>query len=282
MGGKNSTQKIIPADIYTSRGEIINLKGKIIHVPEGSWYNLGTSRVNKNLPKTAGILYDEQYHVFGIEAELEAFYFRNHITQNTVCKLDQQGSAIFAPNTEDIEKVPEAYLNNLCNFNLIGLRTKGKITYVVDGDTVDICFHVKLSFLYGQRPNLDEPEGKRQQISIVHSSKPTSPKITDSGLFIKMRARLAGVDSAEKNTTQGIRAKEIMTALYAKNNNTVYIDCQEFDKYGRILVDLYSDPGYRNYLNYYLIKNPDPVLGVLATNYGGGTKSEYMKNLPVI
>jgi hypothetical protein len=280
MGNKNSTGKVRPVDIYTSRGEIINLKGKIINIPEGSWYNLGTSRVNKNKP--AGALFDERYHVFGTEPELEAFYFRNHIVENPVCKLDNQGSVVFAPNIEDIEKVPESYLQNLCYFNLIGLQTKGKIVEIIDADTVDICFHLKLSFLYNPRPNLDEPEGKKQQISLITSSKPTSPKIADSGLFIKMRARLANIDAAEHQSLQGILATQKMTQLFATTKNIVYIQCQEFDKYGRILVDLYSDPNYKNYLNYYLIQNPDPVLGVLAEKYSGKTKSDYMKNLPTV
>jgi endonuclease YncB( thermonuclease family) len=279
MGNRNSTPKIVPVDLYTSRGEIINLKGHIITIPEGSWYNLGTSRVNKNRP--ANVLFDERFHVFGTQNDLEGFYFRNHIIENQVCKIGTPTVA-FAPNTNDIEKVPETLIDNLCTFNLIGLRTKGKVTNVVDGDTIDICFYVKLSFLYNPRPNFHESEGKKQQNTLVSSIKPQSPKIADSGLFLKMRARLNGIDAAEHNVSQGVLATQMMAQLYAKTNNIVYVDCNEFDKFGRILVDLYADQEYKQYLNYYLIDHPDPKLGVLAEYYGGKTKSDYMKTLPTI
>ena len=276
MGGNNS-KKVSPVDVYSSRNEVLALNGKIINLKKGGWYNLGTNRENINLP--AGVLFDEKYKVFGTSGELEGFYYRNHITTNLVCNPNVLGSVVYAPNTEDIEKVPQNYLDNLCEFNLIGLQTKGKITSVRDGDTIDIAFYVKLSYLFNHRPNLEEPEGKHQQVSVLKSVKPESAKVQDSGLFIKMRARLANIDSAEKATKQGKLAMEMMDNLYKETNYIVYARMQEMDKYGRVLIDLYKDPEYKKYLNYYLINNPDPKLGVLAVRYAGDTKSEYMKNL---
>ncbi len=116
----------------------------------------------------------------------------------------------------------------------------------------------------------------------MKTEKPSSKKVSESGLFTVFNCRLLNMDAAESNTAQGQKSIEVTKQLFKKYNNVLFVRCGAFDKFGRLLVDLYSDSSYRNYLNFYLIEHPDPVLGVLATKYNGGTKEEYMKSLPVV
>jgi hypothetical protein len=292
MGSRNSKNKshVAPNAI------IYNLKGKAITKSEDSWYNLGTNRANKT--KRTGMEYDDNYKVGGTPEELTAFYDVNHITEGRVCDVSGKNTILYAPNTDDIEKIPINLIDSLCPFNLFGLQTKCRITNVYDGDSIHVCAYIPLKFLYTpkfyqheykseRRSSVDETKNMSntahsKQVALVKSIKPTSEKIAEGGLYMVFDCRLLGVDAAEKNTAQGVRAAEVMKELYLRTNNIVYVRFGYPDKYGRMLIDVYSNSQYTDYLNDYLIRHPDPVLGVLATGYQGGTKSDYMKNLPTL
>ena len=86
----------------------------------------------------------------------------------------------------------------------------------------------------------------------------------------------------ESNTEQGQLATKMTIEKYNSLNNIVYVSCGGFDKFGRLLVDLFENKDFSGYLNYYLLDHPDPKLGPLAYHYEGKEKSEYAKNLPKI
>lgn len=286
---KSKLEKIAPSAV------IYNLKGKEVPKIEEGYYNLQTNRHNKD--KRAGLIYDDFYRVGGTTEELNAFYEINHIIENRVCEA-QKNTILYAPNTEDISTIPDDLLESLCPFNLAGLRTKCKVINVLDGDTFYIALFVPLKFLYTPKYYQHESKAGQERKSVTEekhettahmkqtvllkTSKPSSKKITEGGLYMVFDCRLLGYDSAEHDTAQGKLATKLTIELFKKYNNILYVQCGYFDKYGRLLVDLYSDSLYKNYLNDYLYKHPDPVLGVLALPYSGATKSEYMKNLPVI
>lgn len=188
------------------------------------------------------------------------------------------GSGVYQLQTNDIEAIPNEILSSLCNFKLVNLRVKAKVIYVVDGDTVDLAFF--LPFEHLTRTHL---EGRGL------NRRPVQPALTfghgtnaQSGMVVRYRCRLNGIDAAESKTQQGQLATRLMREKFTSLNNIVYIVGSAMDLYGRLLVDLYEDPGYQRNFTRYLIGIVDPVLGRIAEAYEGGTKSEYMKNLPTV
>jgi endonuclease YncB( thermonuclease family) len=95
-------------------------------------------------------------------------------------------------------------------YHLRGYECWAKVLRVVDGDTCYCCF-----FIHG---------------------KP-----------FKYRIRLAGMDTAEKRSTDekerewALKAEEKFKELVA--DDLVWLKCQKFDKYGRLLVDMFHEEG---------------------------------------
>lgn len=282
MGNSKSKSKKtnnIPIIIY-------NLKGREIQKITDGYYDLGTNRKNKN-PKPE-LLVDETYRVMGNKYELQAFYEINHIFNDSVCSTNTN-NVIYAPNIDDVSKLPEQYLNNLCPFNLSGLQSKARVVNVLDGDTWDIVVYLNLSFLFTpryyarERKNSAEVKDSSEyykQVSILQSSDPKSKKIQEGGLFIMLNCRLMGVDAAESKTPQGQLATELTIKKLESLNNIIYVNLLGPDKYGRTLIDCFEDSNRTKYLNFYLIDYMDPKLGRIAEKYNGGSKSTYMKELP--
>ena len=290
MGNSNSGSKSKKTKQLTPPIIIYNLKGREIPKLLEGYYDLATNRRNKN-PKPE-LIVDETYKVMGNEYELRAFYEINHITTDTVCSLKNTNNVIYAPNINDVSKLPVEYLNNLCPFNLSGLQSKARVVNVLDGDTWDLVLYLNLSFLFTPRYYARERKNSTveikdsseyyKQVSILQSSDPKSKKIQEGGLFIMLNCRLMGVDAAESKTAQGKLATELTIKKLESLNNIVYVNLLGPDKYGRTLIDVFEDSEHSKYLNFYLIDYTDPKLGKLAEKYNGGTKSTYMKDLPNI
>lgn len=126
-------------------------------------------------------------------------------------------------------------------FTLKGYSTLGKVVDVYDGDTCKICF-----------------------------------KWHDT--IYKWNCRLEGVDTPELRTKNvlekswGYKARDELRKLIL--DQVVRVDCGEFDKYGRLLVDIELPDG--KMVSKWLIEEG------LAFQYDGGTKKDwesYLKNL---
>lgn len=170
---------------------------------------------------------------------------------------------------KEIAKISNEILDKISVFSLSGIEGEAKIIRVIDGDTVEVALFVQLEDLCKARP-----VGKKKLLQ--------SPIFTlnrEAIFLTKVKCRLNGIDTAEKNTAQGKKAKELMELQYTSLNNIVYLVASGFDKYGRLLVDLYTNSKKMVLINNHLINYVDPHLGKLAEPYFGGTKSEYMKRL---
>ena len=120
-------------------------------------------------------------------------------------------------------------------FSLNGRKCEGKVVSVYDGDTVKLVFP------------LTEQEPDR---------------------LYKWNCRLINVDTPEIRT-RNLREKEFGKAvrdlLREKIlNKVITVHCQDFDKYGRLLVELFTED---KSVNEWLIENN------YAKRYDGGTKS---------
>lgn len=118
-------------------------------------------------------------------------------------------------------------------FTLNGFKTEAKVVHVYDGDTVHIVF-----------------------------------KYFDN--FYKWNCRISHVDTPELRTKnedekrKGYEVRDKLRELIL--DKIVNVHCLEFDKYGRLLIELYIDDIY---VNQWLIDNH------LAKQYEGGTKEKW-------
>lgn len=85
-------------------------------------------------------------------------------------------------------------------FSLSGMNVKGRVDEVVDGDTVKIVF----AFL---------------------------------GYYFCWRCRLARINAPEIDSDAGIESKNYLESLIL--GKIIKVECKDFDKYGRVLVELF-------------------------------------------
>ena len=133
-------------------------------------------------------------------------------------------------------KLLEQYSSKTNKFTLNGHKTYAKCVHVYDGDTIHAVF-----------------------------------KLPNSNECHKWVIRLMGIDTPEmKSKNAAEKAKATETRDYLKKmilDKIIVLDCLEFDKYGRLLANIYLEgtPGEKS-MNQTLIDNG------YAKAYDGGTK----------
>jgi len=144
-------------------------------------------------------------------------------------------NAINTPTLE--EQLTAAVVGDV--FSFAGQRFLAKIVDYYDGDTVTVVFEF-------------------------------------GGRLIQYKARLAGYDSPEmkplksapNRLTEKVAAQAARTALIGRvENDLVYIECGEFDKYGRILVTVFLRDGTN--VNEWMVAQGH------GTPYAGGKKTPF-------
>ena len=278
---RSSVSQISQRDKMSSK-IYIDLFGRTFeNPPVGYWYNLMTGIKVKKTPKGSIALLDPR--VTGPPMMLDQFLKNNQLSPRKWAPEESTaftrglctpgGSALFRLETTDIEEVPKSALETLCNFTMIGLRVKANVMDIIDADTIDVVFFLPTKFL-----TQSHLQGRGKNIRVVQTGLVFEE---DRGFVVRYRCRLNGIDAAEKNTLQGKKATELTREKYGSLNNIIYILTTGMDKYGRLLIEAYEDSSYQVGLNRFLVGYTDPELGVLVEPYSGGTKSEYMKCLPV-
>ena len=122
------------------------------------------------------------------------------------------------------------------------------------------------------------------------SIKIVMPFIIDNNItnnLFKWNCRINGIDTPElrtKNIKEKQYAQLIRNALREKIlNKMVYIKCYKFDKYGRLLIDIFIDEDY-NYENINKDNCSEKLLNIAnwlinnnyAKKYNGGKKSKWV------
>lgn len=140
-----------------------------------------------------------------------------------------------------IENDAFANVDNVDFLSFDGYKTTAKVVYVYDGDTVHLVLPLR--------------ETRR---------------------LIKIKTRLYGIDTPElrikEQKEQALVAKNKLIELLAETNYMVNVECGKFDKYGRVLVTLYSTKHEKS-LNQILVDNG------CAYEYFGKTKKNYDASL---
>ncbi len=134
----------------------------------------------------------------------------------------------------------EKYNNKTPLFTLTESFVEGKIVDVYDGDTVKIVLNLPINAQY-----------------------------------FRWNCRLSGINTPEIRT-KNLKEKEFGLLVRDKlkeriENKILLIKCGEFDKYGRLLVEIYENNGQLFSINNWLIENN------YAKPYDGGTKEEWFK-----
>lgn len=134
----------------------------------------------------------------------------------------------------------EKYNNKTPIFTLTDSFVEGKIVDVYDGDTVKIVLNLPINKQY-----------------------------------FRWNCRLSGINTPEIRT-KNTKEKEFGLLVRDKlkeriENKILLIKCGEFDKYGRLLVEIYENNGELFSINNWLIENN------YAKPYDGGTKEEWFK-----
>lgn len=178
----------------------------------------------------------------------------------------------------EVDDVPPEAIAHLGDFNFKGLNGRGKVIDIIDGDTMRILVYIPI----GTLAEKGTPTGRGKNPPLKY---PLATSIREGGFFAVFKVRLLGLDTAEKNTRPGQVAKELTIQRYHEINNIVYYVFEGFDKYGRLLATFYADSARTDNLNKFLVDREFDVDGtpsVVAQYYDGGTKSDYMKNLPTV
>jgi|TARA_B110000305_G_C18950256_1_gene408014 micrococcal nuclease len=136
-------------------------------------------------------------------------------------------------------QILEQFTYNTNKFSLNGYKTYAKCVHVYDGDTIHIVF-----------------------------------KMPNSSECYKWVIRIIGIDTPEIRTKNlyekqlGFQARDFLRELIL--NKIIIVDCLDFDKYGRLLGDLYIEGNELSISKQMIEKG-------YAKLYDGGTKSKWIK-----
>ena len=154
------------------------------------------------------------------------------------------------------EKEELKYFNNETPlFSLNGIKTYVRVVNVTDGDTISVVipifnnyfkFHVRLN-------GIDTCE--------IHSK---NEIIKAKGLKANYRLIELLCPFEKLNNILCITKKQIVD-LFDKNTCLIWLECLEFDKYGRLLGNIYIDDKTKNVSNILIEEK-------LAYKYDGSTK----------
>ncbi len=132
-------------------------------------------------------------------------------------------------------------VDNECKeFSLNGMNVEGKVVSVYDGDTVRIAFPIK-------------------------------------GDMYKWNCRLSGIDTPELRTKCklekqfGYKVRDFLRERIL--DKVIYVKCEDFDKYGRLLTTLKEKESDEQTINQWLIDEG------YAFSYDGGTKKSWSEHL---
>lgn len=116
-------------------------------------------------------------------------------------------------------------------FTLNGIETWARVSDVYDGDTITIIFELFDNIYYkfnARLSHLDTCEIKSENDTIKH-------------LALKARSRLFELIT-ETSLPLTATKKDIQSFL-AEKHYLVWCHCHDFDKYGRVLIDIYKNNG---------------------------------------
>ncbi len=161
-------------------------------------------------------------------------------------------------------------INNVCYLSLNGIKTFAKVVNVKDGDTIELIIpSFNGYYRYNTRINgIDTCEINSTNTDIKDIAKKAKNRVIE--LLLNKN-----IDNLKE-----INSKEIKN-IFEKENIIVWIECYDFDKYGRLLANIFL---YNEKLNKIdKISISDILLSEkLAYKYDGGTKLSEKEQLNIM
>ena len=227
----------------------LNLQNKIFVEPEiGSWYNLSTNHIIKKLPnKFDDFILLDSPRIAGNKKMIDQFH----------C-INKEYTYSF-----DIEKIPKEKLDMLYTFSLSGIKNKARVLNIIDGDTLSVAFFIPMEHLINCKTAI---------------CKDLELKNNYQDFCVKMNVRINEIDTAEKNTNKGILAKQLLENIIQRLNGYIFIHIIKYEKYGRLLADLYEDDKYTINIKNNLLDYSHPILGKVCVPYFGNKKISWPKS----
>lgn len=150
-------------------------------------------------------------------------------------------------------------------FTLNGYQTIAKIVYVYDGDTVHSVFKLNNKMVkFNCRLNgIDSPEMIPKNIEDKH--------LRELEMFSAIKSRNYLIEKVTDQKIEDKLTKAEIKELCKKSNKLVFIKCYNFDKYGRLLIDIFDENN--NSINQQMINDKQ------AVSYNGGTKIPFEYNI---
>jgi endonuclease YncB( thermonuclease family) len=146
-------------------------------------------------------------------------------------------------------------------FSLQGLTLQGKVVELYDADTCKIVLPLQNTFykFTCRLSGIDTPEMKPLKTKVNRDQEIVWAK--------KARAELLKLICCSEDTCfeLDMKKEDILTIL-EKNKNLVTVKCLEFDKYGRLLVELLHGTAEKSFNTILIEKN-------MAVAYDGGKKT---------
>ncbi len=162
--------------------------------------------------------------------------------------------------------ISQCTFDNTPEFSLCGMTLQGRVLSCYDADTCKIALPLQNSFYkFSCRLNgIDTPEMKPLK------SKPNR----DNEILWAKKARaellkmICDSDMSSNFDNLDIKKEEVIKLLQ-ENKKLITVRCDIFDKYGRMLVNLYNNETETKSFNDILVEKE------LAVNYDGGTKKPW-------
>ena len=161
-----------------------------------------------------------------------------------------------ASSTSLEDKLKTLNLKDVAAYSLAGKKFIGKVVDIYDGDTCKIILLIDGSFV-------------RYTCRLIGIDTPEMKSKTDGAY--KARNRLIQLATNTPIELENRGTHSAITKLICSNTKLVQVVCQEFDKYGRLLVKLYdcADSNCQADFNSVLVAEK------LANSYDGGHKEGF-------
>lgn len=275
----------------------LSLNLKPCKIPDDgiSWYNLDTNRRVTKINGKVGIIdppvVASNWSIIAEFVELNDIHpdrikymnerHRGELVDAMVERLNPHVSMIEA---NDVEDVPTDVLSSLDVFSFSRISTKARVVKVIDGDTIDVAIILRPQELCVSHWNRRDREMSCTQSARIcgdNSAYKSTMNLREfrdrkikEGILMKLRLRLYGIDTAEKETVAGQRCKEWSILKYEELDNLVYVTLMGTDARGRTLANIYECPESNRSINQLLIDHSDPSYGKLCIPYYGATKNQ--------
>jgi len=183
-------------------------------------------------------------------------------------KLDSNTEVSVETKSETTQNTSlELATSDTPEFTLNNQILNGKVVYVYDGDTVHIVFKIdnKLVKFNCRLLGIDTPEIAPKNI--------VDKELKNQEILAAYKSRDYLISRVSNVLiTKNKMNKNEVKKLLSKSTKIMCVKCYDFDKYGRLLVELFEDSNLVKSINQDMVDNKH------ALGYDGGTKTEFVQD----